>query len=257
MKALLADGDVDHLDLLSYALRRDGYIVVTAVDAPQALSRWESEQPDVVILAADLEKGSGDEVCRVIRRTSATPVILHAEVENRQRVIAGLDSGADDFLRRPFDVGELLARMRAVLRRHHGTVRRDISELHVADIVLDLESHQARYEHKSAQLTALEFGILSLLMMNPGRIVPMRRLVQYAWGSDTGGTQVLKPHVSHIRRKLGLPSEGPGAIRSVSSVGYQIVVPPAHQEADQRKTQSQVSLRLLSSNASVDGTASV
>lgn len=250
------------MDLLSYALRRDGYVVVTATDGQQALSRWEMEQPDVLVLAADLQKGTGDEVCRTIRRTSAVPVILHAEVESQQRVVAGLDSGADDFLRRPFAMTELLARMRAVLRRRQGAVRKDTSELRVGDIFLDLESHQGRYQGKSAQFTLLEFRVLSLLLMNPGRVVPLLRLVQYAWGYDAIDTQVVKTHVSHIRRKLGLPSDGPGAIRSVSSVGYTVLVAPAPATAaregvDQRKTQSQVSLRLLSSKDSVDGTASV
>jgi DNA-binding response OmpR family regulator len=251
VKVLLAEGDPDHLDLLSYALRRDGYAVVAATDGQQVLSRWESEEVDLLVLAADLEKVSGLDICRGIRRTSAVPVILFAEVDGRQRVIAGLDSGADDFIRQPFDVAELLARMRAVLRRKHGQLRPDASELRVGDIFLDLESHQARCRGASVQLTPLEFRILSLLMMNPGRIVPFARVFQYAWGYDSVETRVLKTHVSHVRRKLGLPTDGPGAIRSVSSVGYRLLVAPASEDSDQRRIQSQVSLRLLSSNASV------
>lgn len=257
VKVLLAEGDVDQLDLLSYALRREGYVVVAAADGQQALSRWESEQPDLLVLAADLEKVSGLEMCRSIRRVSTVPVILYAEVESKQRVIAGLDSGADDFIRQPFDVAELLARMRAVLRRRQGERRADASELRVGDIYLDLESHQGSCRGASVQLTPLEFRILSLLMTNPGRIVPFARVFQYAWGYDSHETRVLKTHVSHLRRKLGLPADGPGAIRSVSSVGYRLIVAPAADDADQRRTQSQVSLRLLSSKAVVDGTASV
>jgi DNA-binding response OmpR family regulator len=257
MKILLAEGDLDLLDLLSYALRREGYEVIAAADGQQVLSRWEREQPDLLVLAVDLEKVSGIEICRAIRRASAVPVILHAEVDGKQRVIAGLDSGADDFIRQPFDVAELLARMRAVLRRRHGELRPDASELRVGDILLDLESHQAGLRGASVQLTPLEFRILSLLMMNPGRIVPFARVFQYAWGYDSGETHVLKTHVSHIRRKLELPADGPGAIRSVSSVGYRLVVAPVAEDVDQRRIQSQVSLRLLSSNDSVGGTASV
>jgi two-component system response regulator RegX3 len=257
MKVLVAEGDLDLLDLLSYALRREGYEVVAASDGQQAMSRWETERPDLLILAADLDKVSGIEICRRIRHSSVAPLILYAEVKSKQPVIAGLDSGADDFLRQPFDVSELLARMRAVLRRRQGELRHDASELRVGDIVLDLESHQAQCRGASVQLTPLEFRILSLLMMNPGRIVPFARVFQYAWGYDSGETRVLKTHVSHVRRRLGLPADGPGAIRSVSSVGYRLVVTPASEEADQRRTQSQVSLRLLSSNESVAGTASV
>jgi DNA-binding response OmpR family regulator len=257
MKVLLAESDSGLLDLLSYAMRREGYAVVAAADGQEALSRWEAEQPDLLLLAVDLKKVSGLDVCRGIRRVSPVPVILHAEGASKQSVIAGLDSGADDFIRQPFDVGELLARMRAVLRRKQGEVRPDASTLRVGDIFLDLESHQAHCRAASVQLTPLEFRILSLLMMNPGRIVPFARVFQYAWGYDSAETRVLKTHVSHIRAKLGLPADGPSAIRSVTSVGYRLLVAPASDEADQRRTQSQVSLRLLSSNASVEGTASV
>jgi len=257
MKVLIAEDDLDLLDLLSYSFRREGYVVLAAGDGQQALSRWESEPADLVVLAADLPKVNGLDVCRSIRRTSAVPMILYAEVEDRHRVIGGLDAGADDFLREPFHVAELLARMRAVLRRRHGDVRPAASELRVGDIVLDLESHQARCRRESAQLTPLEFRVLHLLMMNPGRIVPFARLLQYAWGYDGVDARVLKTHVSHIRRKLALPPGGADAILSVSSVGYRLLVAPGVAEADQRKSQSQVNLRLLSSNATSEGTASV
>jgi DNA-binding response OmpR family regulator len=257
MKVLLAEADPGLLDLLSYALRREGYAAVAAVDGQQALVRWKAEQPDLIVLDLNLEKISGIDVCRSIRRESTVPVILHGEVETRQRVIAGLDSGADDFVRQPFDVAELLARMRAVLRRTLTAVRPAASELRAGDIFLDLDSHEARRRGTGAQLTQLEFRILSVLMMNAGRIVPSARLVQYAWGYDSFDARLLKTHISHIRRKLGLPSRGPDAIRPVSSVGYGLFVGPTIESTDQRRTQSQVSLRLLSSNASVGGTTSV
>ncbi|MGH2449710.1 MAG: response regulator transcription factor [Candidatus Limnocylindria bacterium] len=263
MKVLVAESDLDLLDLLSYALRREGYVVATAGDGQQALSRWESDQPEFVVLAADLPKRAGVEVCRGIRRSSTVPVILYAEGQERQRVIEGLDAGADDFLREPFHVAELLARIRAVLRRKQGDLRPSASELRTGDIFLDIESHQARRRGISAQLTHLEFRVLHLLMMNAGRTLPFARLIQYAWGYDDVDTRVLKTHVSHIRRKLALPTDGADAIRSVSRVGYSLLVASSYGagddlgEGDQRKNQSQVSLRLLSSNSSSGGTAIV
>ncbi|HUG56551.1 MAG TPA: response regulator transcription factor [Candidatus Limnocylindrales bacterium] len=262
MKVLVAESDPDLLDLLSYALRREGFVVATAGDGQQALSRWESDQPEFVVLAADLPKRDGLEICRSIRRTSMVPLILYAEGQDRQSVIAGLDAGADDFLREPFHVAELLARIRAVLRRKLGDLRpAAASELRVGDIFLDLESHQARRRAVSSQLTHLEFRILHLLMMNAGRTLPFARLIQYAWGYDDVDTRVLKTHLSHIRRKLGLPADGADAIRSVSRVGYSLVVASSFgdgfAEGDQRRSQSQVSLRLLSSNPTSEGTAIV
>jgi DNA-binding response OmpR family regulator len=224
MKVLLAEDDLDVLDLLSYALRREGYTVVTATDGLQALARWESEQPDFILLDINLPKVGGMEVCQRIRRESATPLIMVTGRDAEADVLGGFHSGADDYLTKPFSAKELFARMRAVLRRSEGRGSAPPArEIRVGDIVLDLESHQAERRGRTVQLTPLEFRILHVLLMNAGRIVPSSRLLQYAWGYDGPDPSALKTHVSHIRQKLGLPRSGEGSIRAVSGVGYSLV----------------------------------
>src|SRR5919204_5200732 len=117
MKVLVADDDVDLLDITTYALRREGYRVVAAVDGKQALQRWEEESPNLVLLELNLPKLDGLEVCRQIRRVSETPVILLSSRTGEEDVVRGFQSGADDFVAKPFSVRQLHARMQAVLRR--------------------------------------------------------------------------------------------------------------------------------------------
>src|SRR5215216_7596408 len=117
MKVLVVDDDVDLLDLMTYALRREGYNVVAAVDGQQALQRWESENPDIVLLDGNLPKVDGFEVCRRIRHESKTPIILLTARDDEPDIVRGLTLGADDYVTKPFSTTQLLARIRAVLRR--------------------------------------------------------------------------------------------------------------------------------------------
>ena len=250
MKALLVDDDPDLVDLLTYALRREGYQVVTASDGQQALARWRGEQPDIVLLDGNLPKMDGFEVCRQIRHESTTPVILLTARGEEADVVRGLQVGADDYVTKPFSAKQLVARMQAVLRRsQRDRYRQPTSELRVGDLVLDLQAHTvtklpsppagkrgraaaagraATQEGQADQgevigLTRLEFRILYLLAMNEGRVVPYTRLIEYAWGYyDESNSTLLKTHISHLRRKLGLRAEAPGGIRSVVGVGYML-----------------------------------
>ena len=222
MKVLLVEDDADVLDVTTYALRREGYTVLAAIDGQQALQRWEAEQPDIVLLDANLPKLNGFEVCRRIRQESQTPVImLTAQDED---VVRGLTLGADDYVTKPFSAKQLTARMKAVLRRTQAdSYRRATSEVRAGDLHLDLQSHEATKGGKQVQLTPLEFRILYLLGINEGRVIPYSRLVEYAWGYEGGDASLLKTHISHLRRKLGLPGDGPGSVKAVPGVGYTLV----------------------------------
>ena len=221
MKVLAVDDDVDLLDLISYALRREGYSVVTAADGQQGLARWESERPDLVLLDVKLPKLTGFDVCRRIRHESDTPVILLTASDEEEHVVHGLQMGADDYVIKPFSAKQLVARMKAVLRRSQADPYREaVREVRAGDLVLDLQSHEATKADVSVELTALEFRILYMLAMNEGRVVPYSRLVEYAWGYDGGDSNLLKTHICHVRKKLGLPAHGQGSIRAVPTVGY-------------------------------------
>jgi DNA-binding response OmpR family regulator len=223
VKVLVVDDDADLLDLTAYALRRDGFTVVQAVDGDQALLKWKREEPDLVLLDANMPKLNGFEVCRRIRQASTTPVILLTARDDEADILQGLELGADDYVTKPFSAKQLIARIKAVIRRCQGDpYRQPVSELTAGDLVLDLQSHEARKSGSVVQLTPLEFRLLYMLAMNEGRVIPYDRLVEYAWGYDGGDSSLLKTHMSHIRSKLGLTGTGPGSIRAIPGVGYSL-----------------------------------
>ena len=224
MKVLLVDDDAELVDLLRYALRREGYTVLTALDGEQALQRWEAERPDLILLDGRLPKVDGFEVCRRVRHASATPIIMLSARDEEADVLRGLQLGADDYVTKPFSAKLLAARMRAVLRRSdlkQGTPPR--ARLRVGDLTLDLHRHEVTNGGPPVQLTRLELRILYLLAMNAGRVVPYARLVEYAWGyADEGTSGRLKTHLSHLRKRLALPAAGPGSVTATPGVGYSL-----------------------------------
>ncbi|MCC6174653.1 MAG: response regulator transcription factor [Chloroflexi bacterium] len=221
MKVLVVDDDPDLLDLTSYALRREGYTVVPASDGQQALKRWEAESPDLVLLDANMPRLDGFEVCRRIRQQASTPVIMLTARDDEEDILQGLQLGADDYVTKPYSAKQLVARMKAVLRRCQADpYRQPVTELRAGDLVLDLQSHEARKAGILVQLTPLEFRIVYMLAMNEGKVVPYVRLVEYAWGYDGGDSSLLKTHISHVRSKLGMSGDQPGTIKSIPGVGY-------------------------------------
>ncbi|MBV9357771.1 MAG: response regulator transcription factor [Chloroflexi bacterium] len=224
MKVLVVDDDVDLLDLMTYALRREGYDVSAAVDGQQALSRWETEHPDIVLLDGNLPKMDGFEVCRRIRHESTTPVIMLTARDEEDDILRGLQIGADDYMTKPFSAKQLAARMKAVLRRcQSDPYREPTSQVQVGNLVLDLQSHEVTRDGEPIQLTRLEFRILYMLALNEGRIIPYSRLIEYAWGYyDEGNSNLLKTHICHIRKKVGLPPGGKRGIKAVLGVGYSL-----------------------------------
>ena len=223
MKVLIADDDADLLDLMAYALRREGYTVLAAINGQQALQRYEAETPDILLLDVTMPKLNGFEVCRRIRREAATPIIMLTARDDEEDVLRGLQLGADDYVVKPFSAKQLIARMKTVLRRcRTDGYREPVSELRVGDLVLDLQSYQVTKDGKLVQLTPLEFRILYMLAMNEGRVIPYSRLVEYAWGYDSGDANLLKTHICHIRKKLGLTTDQPGGVRAVAGVGYKL-----------------------------------
>ena len=224
MKILIVEDDVDLLDLTTYALQREGYEVVAAVDGLQGLARWEAERPDLVLLDGNLPGLNGFEVCRRIRQAGATPIVMLTARDQDEDIVRGLQLGADDYVTKPFSAKQLVARMQAVLRRAQADPYRQATrEVRAGDLVLDLQSHEATKGGRAVQLTPLEFKLLYMLALNEGRVIPYSRLVEYAWGYDGGDASLLKTHISHIRDKLGIGRDAPGGIRAVSGVGYSLI----------------------------------
>ena len=226
LNILVADPDRSLLDATAAALRREDFGVITATDGTQALRRWQADRPDVVVLEADLPGVSGFEVCRQIRESGVTPLILVSTVATDEYVVQGFRLGADDYVLKPFSPRELALRIRAVWRRvatlAEGGDPAPEREIRVGTLVLDLETYEVWQGNNPVRLTPTEFRLLHLLASNAGRVVSATRLVEYAWGYNGGHRALLRTHLSHLRKKLCLPRSGRGSISAVSGVGYRL-----------------------------------
>ena len=224
MKALLVDDDVDMVDLMTYALRREGFSVLTAIDGQQALQRCETDNPDIILLDGNLPKLDGFEVCRRIRHESKTPIIMLTARGDEQDIVKGFTLGADDYVTKPFSAKQLVMRMRAVLRRcRPDPYRQPTSLVQAGDLALDVQSHEVRKADRLVELTPLEFRILYMLAVNEGRVVPYSRLIEHTWGFyNEDSSSLLKTHICHLRSKLRLKAGEPGNIKAILGVGYSL-----------------------------------
>ncbi len=222
MKILLADDDAELLEVTAYALRREGFAVIAANDGAQALRRWQQEHPDIVVLDVNMPELDGFAICRQIRDAGATPVILLTALNQEEQIIRGFEAGADDYVTKPFSPRQLAMRLRAIWRRSANGEPEPVRELRLGPLVLDAESHEVTLGEQPIHLTPIEFRLLFILAANTGRVVSTARLVEYGWGYDGGDVSLLKTHVSHLRKKLGLPLDDLGAIRAIPGVGYRL-----------------------------------
>ena len=208
--------------LLQYNLEKEGYRVALAADGEEALMQIEERLPDLVVLDWMLPKVSGVEVCRRLRSRAETrnlPIImLTARGEESDRV-RGLDTGADDYLTKPFSMAELAARIRAVLRR----IRPGLAEDRVrqGDIVVDRVAHRVKRGEREVHLGPTEFRLLDHLMQHPGRVFSREQLLDAVWGSDVYvEVRTVDVHIGRLRKALNDEDKRPDVIRTVRSAGY-------------------------------------
>ncbi|HTK36198.1 MAG TPA: phosphate regulon transcriptional regulator PhoB [Caulobacteraceae bacterium] len=209
--------------LLQYNLEKEGYDVGVAADGEEALTQVDERLPDLVVLDWMLPKVSGIEVCRRLRagaKTRNLPIVmLTARGEEGDRV-RGLDTGADDYLVKPFAMGELTARLRAVLRRIRPGLAED--RIRHADIVIDRVAHRVKRGEREIHLGPTEFRLLDYLMQHPGRVFSREQLLDAVWGSDVYvETRTVDVHVGRLRKALNHEDEG-DPIRTVRSAGYSL-----------------------------------
>ena len=217
-RVLLIDDDVRLQELLSGYLEQNGVQVTTAGDGPKGLAALDAGVFDAVLLDVMMPGMDGLEVCKRVRQKSSVPIImLTAKGDETDRVV-GLELGADDYLPKPFSPRELLARVRAVLRRGHVVQSERIA---VRDIVVDISAHEVRVKGKAIELTGLEFDLLLALMRRAGRVVPRDGLLAAAGREDVVvGERTIDVHISHLRQKLGDDPRSPRIIKTVRGVGY-------------------------------------
>jgi DNA-binding response OmpR family regulator len=227
-KILVVEDDKTLLDVLKYNLAREGYGVVAAADGVQALELARSERPDLIILDIMLPKLDGFEVCRILRKEMTVPILmLTAKVEEIDKVL-GLEIGADDYMTKPFSLRELLARVRAMLRRREMLKEELTFEeeaappmIKVGDLAIDLARHQVSLGDSILDLSPKEFELLVFLARNRGRAFTRDYLLEKVWGYDyAGDTRTVDVHMRWLRRKLEADPAHPQHLLTVRGFGY-------------------------------------
>jgi two-component system response regulator MtrA len=224
MLILVVEDDQDYAEIIAHTLKRDGHEVVHLDTVKGAVRFAERKTPDLAVLDVMLPDGTGLELCGALRRTNSTlPVLFLSSLDRTADVIAGLTAGGDDYLTKPFHPGELLARVRALLRRlPNAPAEAATAELLSAGgLVLDLTNHVARLENTNLDCTPIEVDILAQLVKYPGQALSHGFLTEKVWGyKNVDDASLLKGHVSSIRRKIREAGGSEDLVRTVHGVGY-------------------------------------
>jgi two-component system response regulator RegX3 len=234
VSVLLAEDEESFVDALVVGLAREGFEVTIARDGPEALAKFEEIQPDLVLLDIMLPKLSGIDVCRAIRARSAVPIIMVTAKGTEIDTVVGLEVGADDYVTKPYRLRELVARMRAVMRRSPvprgslaqatGTESREAIE--VGGVTVDTDRRKVLVRGGEVQLRRKEFDLLLLLVENAGRVLTRDTLIDRVWGTDyVGDTKTLDVHIKRLRAHLEADRGAPTLITTIRGVGYRFELP--------------------------------
>lgn len=223
IRVLVVDDEEAFRESLRQMLTREGFVVDLAADGEAALERFTATEPDIVLLDVMLPRMSGIDVCRQIRSTHDTPVIMVSARNEEIDAVVALELGADDYIAKPYRVRELVARMRTVLRRSSGTKRRG-RRIEVGSLVLDRERHEVTLNEEQVRLPPKEFELLAVLMERFDTVVSRADLIEQVWGRDyVGDTKTLDVHIKRLRTKVD-PGDGhPQHIVTVRGVGYKLL----------------------------------
>lgn len=225
-RILVADDEENIRTLVATYLKNDGYDVLTATTGEEAVEKVASAAPDLVILDVRLPGIDGFEALRRIRRNSSVFVIMLTARTDESDTLIGLEVGADDYVTKPFSPRELVARVRAMLRRTRGEVRPD-QAIAFDGLSVDEARREVLVDGTLAPLTALEFDLLAALASAPGRVFTRRQLIERVWGWDFYGEErVVDVHVRNLRRALGDAADAPRFISTVRGVGYKLTARP-------------------------------
>jgi two-component system, OmpR family, alkaline phosphatase synthesis response regulator PhoP len=220
---LVVDDEPNIVQLARMYLERDGYRVESEEDGPSALEAVECHKPALVVLDVMIPKLDGLEVCRQLRLAhNSTPILMCTARDEDIDKIIGLELGADDYLVKPFNPRELVARVKAILRRGTRYEQGEHPSLHLGDLTIDPASHEVRVKDQPLELRAQEFDLLLTLAEHKGLVLSREQLLEKAWGFDFyGQTRTVDVHVGHLRRKL---AESNVQIETVTGIGYKLVV---------------------------------
>ena len=219
--ALVVEDEENLLEALRYNLERDGYSTLTAADGAAGLETARTAQPDLIILDVMLPGMDGLEVCRILRRETDAPILmLTAKGEEIDRVV-GLELGADDYVTKPFSMRELMARVRALMRRPRLPAGAKAEPLRAGPLTLDPEAHSAWLGDDELRLKPREFDLLTLFMRNPGRAFTRDQILESLWGRNyIGDARTVDVHVRWLRAKIEAEPSSPARIITIRGVGY-------------------------------------
>ncbi len=226
---LVVEDEPSFVEALTIGLKREGFRVEVAVDGVEALERFDEVRPDLVLLDVMLPRISGVDVCRQLRKKTQIPIIMVTAKSAEIDTVVGLEVGADDYVTKPYRVRELVARMRAVLRRsernggEHATTPGTIE---VGPVRLDPDEHRVEIGGEELTLPLKEFELLHLLLANAGRVLPRETLIDRVWGSDyVGDTKTLDVHIKRLRSKVEDDPSDPHRIVTIRGLGYKYARP--------------------------------
>jgi two-component system, OmpR family, response regulator RegX3 len=226
---LIVEDEESYVEALRIGLEREGYRVAIATDGVAALEEFDRVHPDLVLLDLMLPRLSGIEVCRQLRGRSQVPIIMVTAKAAEIDTVVGLEVGADDYVTKPYRVRELVARIRAVLRRANADALDEGNEVAVVgDVRIDRERHEVTVRGHVVDLPLREFEVLDLLMTNAGRVVTRDTLIDRVWGSDyVGDTKTLDVHIRRLRSRIEDNPSTPNRIVTIRGLGYRFEAPPA------------------------------
>ena len=217
MKALIVDDDLALADVISFTFRRAGFDVSVAYDGHTAIERWQNDSPDIVILDLNLPKLDGLSVCRQIRTQSDVPIIILTVRGEEDDIVKGLELGADDYVVKPFQLEEIVARLNALLRRAAGFAK---PKLEFGSLSLDIAAKRLLVDEQNVDLTAYEYKMLEYLMLHPGQVISKTELTEHLYAQDYDrDSNVLEVFVRRLRQKLD-PEQTLKPIETVRGQGY-------------------------------------
>jgi len=219
-KILVVDDERNIVELLKYNLEKEGYEVLSAYDGFEAVNIAKQDRPDLIILDIMLPGQGGLEVCRILRKETKIPIIMATAKGEEIDKILGLELGADDYVTKPFSPRELVARVKAVLRRTSSKTE-EKDELAFEDLTINLVKHEIRLKGEEVDLKPKEFDLLKLLATNPGKVFTRDFLLEQLWGYDyLGDTRTVDVHMRRLRQKIEEDAANPRFLKTVHGIGY-------------------------------------
>ena len=223
MKVLIVDDDRTLADVIAFTFKREGFEIILAEDGEAAYRRWQDDAPDLIILDVNLPKADGFSVCKRIREQSDIPIILLTVRSDEEDILGGFHLGADDYITKPFSPRQLIARVKAVMRRTKKRSPATVRE--IGNVSLYLNRHKLRIDdNQPIQLSGLELRLMDCLMINVGQIVSPEIIIDHVWGPQGGDMDMVRQLVHRLRGKIEKNHPDQIHINNVPGIGYELIV---------------------------------